>query len=245
MTRPVLGDSRSRVDLLRALLYGLSAQRPSHSVFIGGEQLPLEARMGGIFLGFLCGVLSLALFGRLQAARPPEGALTVVCGGLVVLTFLDGLNATLADRSLPHLYAPNTGLRLITGLGAGYGLAVLALPVVAETVWKDPADEAALLDLVELGSGLAGTGLLGALILLDVPPLLWPVSLGMLLSVLVAFSVANVQVLALATGRARQSITVRDLTGSCAAAVGLALVEVALLAAVRGWLASLGVSWGV
>ena len=49
------------MDLLRSVLYGVSAQRPSHSIFIGGQQLPLEARMGGIFLGFLCAVALLAV----------------------------------------------------------------------------------------------------------------------------------------------------------------------------------------
>jgi uncharacterized membrane protein len=233
------------VDTLRALLYGVSAQRPSHSVFIGGEQLPLEARMGGIFLGFLCAVVTLAVLGRLRASQPPGGALAGLCGGLIALTALDGLNATLADRALPHLYAPNTLLRLMTGLAAGYGLALLALPVVAGTVWKDPSDEAAVADLAEIAAGLAGTILLGALILADVPLLLWPVALGMLLSVLVAFGIANVHILTMATGRTRQAGTYHDLAGPLLVALGLALLQISVLAAVRGWLASAGVTWGV
>jgi uncharacterized membrane protein len=78
------------------LLYGVSAQRPSHSVFVGGEQLPLEARMGGIFLGFLCALLLLWVLGRLRASQPPSGALGLACWALVALTGLDGLNAFLA-----------------------------------------------------------------------------------------------------------------------------------------------------
>src|SRR5437667_11233498 len=46
-----------KTETLRVLLNGVSAQRPTHSVFLGGEQLPLEARMGGVFLGFLCATL--------------------------------------------------------------------------------------------------------------------------------------------------------------------------------------------
>jgi hypothetical protein len=132
----------------------------------------------------------------------------------------------------------------MTGLGAGFGLGLLASPVVASTVWKDPADEAAMVDMAELATGLAGTVLLGALILADVPPLLWPAALGMLVSVLISFGVANLYVLALITGRAGQAATYRDLAGPLVGALGLALLEVALLATLRGWLASTGVTWG-
>src|ERR1700692_4126648 len=92
------------MDLFRALLYGVSAQRPSHSLFVSGEQLPLEARMGGIFLGFLCAVLLLVVLGRMRASQPPGGLLALLCWSLVALTGLDGLNAFLFDGNLPHLY---------------------------------------------------------------------------------------------------------------------------------------------
>src|SRR5260370_19335225 len=98
----------------RALLYGVSAQRPTHSVFLGGQQLPLEARMGGICLGFLCAVVLIAVLGRLRASRPPSGVLGLACWVLIVLTGLDGLNAFLFDGNLPHLYPPNTALPLFT-----------------------------------------------------------------------------------------------------------------------------------
>src|SRR5215472_14086329 len=91
------------MDTLRALLYGVSSQRPSHSVFLGGQQLPLEARMGGIFLGFLCAVALVAVLGRLRASQSPGGWLALACWSLVALTGLDGLNAFLSDGNLPHL----------------------------------------------------------------------------------------------------------------------------------------------
>ena len=194
----------SQVASLRALLFGVSAQRPSHSIFLAGEQLPLEARMGGIFLGFLCGLVMLALLGRLRARRTPSGALFPACVALVALTGLDGLNAFLFDGNLPHLYAPSTAARLLTGLAAGLGLA----------------------------------GLLGAVILAGVGPLLWPVAVAMLASVVLAFGVANVYLIVLATGRAH--------LGSLLSALGLSLIELAALSAVRTWLiAAFGFTWGV
>ena len=232
------------MDTLRDLLYGVSAQRPSHSLFMGGQQLPLEARMGGIFLGFLCALLLLGLLGRFRAAHPPGGWLGLACWTLIALTGLDGLNAFLFDGNLPHLYAPSTAARLLTGLGAGLGLGLLAVPVVAGVLWCRPADEASVEDPVELGAGLGAAALVGGLILAGAASLLWPVALAMLLAVLLAFGLANLYVLALLTGRRAQHASA--VGGLLVSSLGLALVELAGLASLRAWLASsFGFTWGV
>jgi len=228
------------------LLNGVSAQRPSHSVFIGGEQLPLEARMGGIFLGFLCAVALVFVFGRLRAGQPPHGALGLVCWALVALTGIDGLNAFFADGNLPHLYTPNTALRLLTGLAAGLGVGLMAVPVVASVVWARPSDEASIEDPLELLGGLALAGLVGALVLVGVNVLLWPVALAMVAGVAVAFGVANLYIIVLATGRTRQALTLADARGGLISSVGLTLLELGGLAALRSFLvATYGFSWGV
>jgi uncharacterized membrane protein len=234
------------VETLRALLFGVSAQRPSHSLFLNGEQLPLEARMGGIFLGFLCGVVLLVVLGRLRASQPPGGALGLACWALLALTGLDGLNAFFSDGGLPHLYAPNTVLRLLTGLGAGLGLALLAVPVVAGVVWTRPSDEASIEAPLELLAGLALAGLVGGLLLVGPVVLLWPAALAMLAGVVVAFGVANLYVLVLATGRAHQAHTARDVGGGLISSLGLGLLELGALAALRSYLiATFGVTWGI
>jgi uncharacterized membrane protein len=234
------------METLRALLYGVSAQRPSHSVFLGGEQLPLEARMGGIFLGFLCALAVVAVLGRLRAGQPPHGTLALACWALIALTGLDGLNAFLSDGNLPHLYSPNTALRLLTGLGAGLAVGLLAIPVVAGVVWSRPTDEASIEDPVELVGALAVVGLVCALILVGISALLWPIALAMLAGVFVAFGTANLYVIVLATGRAQQANTFVDLRQGLVGSLGLALVELAGLSALRSFLiATFGFSWGV
>jgi len=228
------------------LLNGVSAQRPSHSVFIGGEQLPLEARMGGIFLGFLCAVALVLVFGRLRASQPPHGALGLACWALVALTGLDGLNAFLFDGNLPHLYTPNTALRLLTGLGAGLGLGLMAVPVVAGVVWTRPSDEASIADPLELLGALVLVGLVGSLVLVGVGVLLWPIALAMLAGVIVAFGVANLYIILLATGRAHQALSLADTRGGLISSFGLTLLELGALAALRSFLAATyGFSWGV
>jgi uncharacterized membrane protein len=233
------------VEALRALLYGVSSQRPTHSVFLGGQQLPLEARMGGIFLGFLCAVALVTVLGRLRAGQPPSGILALACWALVALTGLDGLNAFLFDGNLPHLYAPNTVLRLLTGLGAGLGVGLMALPVVAGVVWQRPTDESSLEDPVELLAGLALAGVVGALILAGAGVLLWPIALAMLLGVLVAFGVANLYVIVLVTGRVREAASMAALRGGLMGSLGLTLLELCGLAVLRTVLVTnFGFTWG-
>ena len=202
--------------------------------------------MGGIFLGFLCATLLIFVLGRLQASHPPSGLLGLACWTLVALTGLDGLNAFLFDGNLPHLYSPNGAVRLLTGLGAGLAVGLMAIPVVAGVVWARPTDDASIEDPIELLGGLALAGLVGALILAGVGVLLWPVALAMLAGVVVAFGVANLYVIVLATRRAGQAMTLADLSGGLIGSLGLSLLEIGGLAALRGWLAAaFGFTWGV
>src|SRR5438128_12348563 len=111
--------------------------------------------MGGIFLGFLCSVVVVVVLCRLRAGRPPTGGLGLACWALIALTGLDGLNAFFSDGDLAHVYAPNLVLRLLTGLGAGLGLGLVSVPVVASVVWSQPSDDASIEDPVELASALS------------------------------------------------------------------------------------------
>lgn len=202
--------------------------------------------MGGIFLGFLCAFLLLLVLGRSRAGNTPRGVLGIACWTLVALTGLDGLNAFFADGNLPHLYPPNTTLRLLTGLAAGLAVGLMALPVVNSVVWAKPLDESSLEDPIELLGGLALVGLVGGLILSGVGVLLWPIGLAMLLSVVVAFGTANVYLVVLATGRMRQAAVLSDLSGPLVSGFGLVLLELGALAALRSWLvAAFGFTWGI
>lgn len=202
--------------------------------------------MGGIFLGFLCAIALIVVLGRTRASQPPGGALGLACWALIALTGLDGLNAFLFDGGLPHLYTPATALRLLTGLGAGLGLGLMAVPVVAGVVWSRPAPEASIEDPVELLAGLAIAALIGALVLAGVGVLLWPVALAMLLGVIVAFGVADLYLVVLATGRVRQANEFADLRAPVLSSFGLVLLELGALAGLRSWLiASFGFTWGI
>ena len=134
---------------------------------------------------------------------------------------------------------------MLTGLGAGLGVALMAVPVVAGVVWSQPRDEASIEDPIELVAGLALCGLVGAPALAGVGVLLWPMALAMLAGVIVAFGVANLYVVILASGRVGQAGTLANLRGGLLVSLGLALLEVAALSGLRSFLVStFGFSWG-
>lgn len=200
--------------------------------------------MGGLFLGFACGLLYLWLLGRLKARHGPAGWAAVVCWLLVVLTGLDTLNAILSDGNLPHLYPPNTAARLLTGLGAGYAIAALAVPVIVGVLWRRAGDEPVIGDSIELAGGLALPLLLAALIWSGVDVLLWPLGLAMVASVLAAFGSGNLYLLAL-LGALKQDPGAAEVRGALLASLGGAIAEIAALAALRDWLVStLHFTWG-
>src|SRR5687767_3957401 len=95
------GDIAAKTHLA---LHGLCAQRPSHSLSIGGTILPLDARMTGIYLGAATTVLWLVATGRTRAVRTPPPSVLAVLVAFVVAMGIDGFNAFLVDLDAPHPY---------------------------------------------------------------------------------------------------------------------------------------------
>ncbi len=224
---------------------GLCAQRPDHSIFIGGVQLPLEARMGGIFAGYLMGMVYLFILGRAQAGLLPSGDVLWTLLGFVAIMGLDGLNAVAHDLG-GGLYQPSLGLRLATGLLAGYALVALSWPVVDFVLWKDWQRIRSLESRKELLGGLVLLGVFYLLTTSGLPILLYPVSMFMVAGVLASFTYANTYVLALVTGRRRRYRTWEECTGLLLAGLFLTVVELAALGLLRTYMeAELDVRWVV
>jgi uncharacterized membrane protein len=90
------------LDKLWAVGYGICPRRVSHSYFLAGRQLPVEAREAGMFAGFLLTILVFAALGRFRARELPTWPLLVV---LLLFGFsmaFDGVNNTLQTDSAPH-----------------------------------------------------------------------------------------------------------------------------------------------
>jgi uncharacterized membrane protein len=236
----------SLAEKLAALAAGVCAQRPDHSYFMGGVQLPLEARMGGIFAGFLVGVLFLFWAGREQAGLLPPPATQGLLLGFVALMGIDGLNALVYDLGGPALYRPQNALRLATGLLCGLAMALLAVPVLAAALWHDWDPEPSLASPVELAGPFCLLALVQVATMSGIPVLLFPVALLTLLGLLAAFAVGNSYAWVLLSRREGRASTWREALPPLLGGVLVAFYELLALGALRAWAeATLGVRWVV
>lgn len=145
-----------------ALLHGLCAQRPSHSFWFGAERLPFDARMTGIYGGFLSGTLYLLARGRMRAARVPSKPLLIALALFVGSMAVDGLNSTFDDANLFRLYPPSNLLRFITGGLTGTTLSVFLWLLAVNALWR-PASRAPAA-VVQSGRDLAAIALTPAVV---------------------------------------------------------------------------------
>lgn len=124
------------LEKLRVLSAGVCAQRFGHSLLFGGVQPPLEARMIGIYGGFMVTVLTLWALGRGKTILMAPTPLLALALLMIATMGFDGTNALLHDMHVFHLYAPDNRLRLFTGTLSGIGIAMLILPIINYTLWR-------------------------------------------------------------------------------------------------------------
>jgi uncharacterized membrane protein len=182
------GDMLHKVILLNS---GICPQRPAHSFFFQERQMPLEARMTGIFGSYFLTLLSLWLVGRGRALQLPRRTLTIVLLGMVAVMVGDGLNATFWDLGWPTLYQPQNWLRVIVGAISGVGMAGLILPMYSLTVWRRGYLTPAFRRGREIGYALIPAGLLVLGTFSGWSPLFWPLALiavGGAITMLVMFN---------------------------------------------------------
>lgn len=122
----------------RAVLHGLCAQTPSHTLRFGPYGLPFDSRMTGIYGGFLTTFILLCALGRHRLAAMPSVSTMFALGLLAFAMAADGFNSLFLDLRLSHPYEPRNWLRLVSGIGAGIAIAVILTFLVAQTLWRRP-----------------------------------------------------------------------------------------------------------
>ena len=221
------------LDKLWAIGYGICPQRASHSYFMNGQQLPVEARMMGMFAGFLLSVLVFAALGRIRAGRFPTWPVALVLGLSAASMAVDGVNNTFYDLGLPHLYAPYNPARLITGLLMGAAMAGLLWPVFNMTAWRKYRDVPVMDKGWHLVVLLAVLGVFAAVVLAGVDWLLYPVSLlttaGQLALLVTLGSVVSIALL----GRFRRAETAWDLLPAALGGLLFAALLLGAMSAMR------------
>jgi len=134
-----------------AALHGLCAQRPSHSLTLGGERLPFDARMTGIYGGFFVTALYLLARGRFRCFEVPSRLTMAVLALFVGVMAVDGFNSFLVDVHAWHPYAPRNDYRLATGLLTGIALAVAVCVMLSTTLWRTGRRRRVVRGMRELG----------------------------------------------------------------------------------------------
>ena len=199
------------LTILWAVAFGICPQRPSHSLFFDGQQMAIEARMAGMFAGFLIGAAYLIALGRGRAWLFPGRGMTVILIGFVVLLGQDGINAVLYDLRLPHLYTPNLPMRLATGLLTGLAMAAFVLPAFNSTVWRDGKHLSPLITVRELLGGLALLSVYFAAAFTGAGVMLYPLSLLGVLGAPAILTLTNVTLLTPLFRRSNQANQLAEL----------------------------------
>lgn len=219
-----------------AVLHGLCAQRPSHTLVLGGQLLPFDARMTGIYGGFAVATLYLLVRGRFRAFRLPSVPTLCVLGAFVAVMAIDGVNALLDDLGHP-VYAPDNRLRLLTGLMAGVALAVALCFLLATTLWR--SGDGAAPSVRGPGEALLVAALALPFAMLAASGAGWlyaPISFALLLSAVAAVGMLMTATVLLATGRDRRFDRLADAQAPAAIGLLAGVAFILLVAAGRFWL---------
>jgi len=208
--------------------FGLCHQLPARSFIAGGHQLPVCARDTGIYLGFIVSVALMALLdrGRRRTEVPPAWILGFGVAFALAMAW-DGVSSYAGLRETTNL------LRLATGVGAGFALTLIVVPILNQQLWR------------RRGPGrVLGAPLDGVAWLLSVPltvALAWWVgpwlgagyALLTAFAVLLTFTLVNLIVVSLAPRFEQRAERLRDALPALGIALLATLVELALADMVR------------
>ena len=227
-------DGVTLMDLFFLIASPFCPQRPAHSIFLGGQQMPIEARMFGMFGGALLALLYFAVRGQLGAASMPRGWRFGLCTALFGVMALDGMQALLYDMGVLRLYTPNLYLRLGTGLASGIGIAMVLVPLTNQTLWQHPrTDQQLFSGWKDVAGVVLAQAALFALTLSNWLPLLLPLSLFNSLAILVVISTLSSLVLVLITRHVARFTTWRSVVGYFSGGFVLSALFITTLALAR------------
>lgn len=216
-----------------AVGYAVCHRIDLRSFQIGNVQLPLCARCSGMYLGAMLGLVYQSIIGR-RRVGVPHWQVIVPVSIFVLLFAIDGLNSFFSLFSGGQgLYQPNNILRLLTGTGMGLAIAVALAPAFNATVWQkvDPRPAFTSMRSFFLMVGIA-IGL-DALILLDKPLILYPLSLISAGGVLVLLTMVYSMVLLMIFKAENRFERINQLVYTVLAGFTLALIQIGILDFIR------------
>jgi uncharacterized membrane protein len=220
----------------RTLLHGLCAQTPSHSFSFGGQLLPFDARMTGIYSGVLVTLVYLLARGRLLAWGIPSIKIIVTLAVFVIAMAADGFNSLFTDLGFWHPWTPGNVARLVTGYLTGVALAVVLAWLLGSAVYRVGKRQAGINGSMDIALALLPLVPLTVLLFSGASWLYVPVSLLLVGSAWLTMSVLALAVVVLAfrLDERVEHINALHVPGAAAAIFGLAIMVT--LALGRIWL---------
>lgn len=215
-------------QLFKAVGYGLCHQLPARSFFSGGYQLPVCARDTGIYLGF---ILSAALIGLFSRGRRPTEAprpALLVAGVLFV-----GVMAADGITEYAGLRTTDNDIRLLTGLLAGYAIALMVVPMLDSQLWRRTSRARPLDSTGAVWVWFASIPVAFALLRFGMPHtgVLYP--LLVTAAILATFTLIDLVFVCLAPRFERRAERPGDLVTPIVLALSLAVIEIALSALLK------------
>ena len=180
-----------------AIGYAVCHRIAIRSFQIGSRPMPACARCSGLFLGALLGLFFQAVQGK-KGGMPPLWGM-ILFGFLALSWVLDGINSfTMLMPGLPSLYQTQNWTRLVTGTGMGLGIAAVLWPSFVQTMFANWEESPALGDWRLIAGLLVSAVVMDGLILLEIPWILYPLSLlsaaGVLILLMMVYSMVFVMV---------------------------------------------------
>jgi len=191
---------------LDAIGYAVCHRIDSHSLHVGGVQMPLCARCTGEFNAAAIALIFQGIVSP-RGSQLPRRSILAVLAVLFLAFAIDGSNSYLAllktvyagaFRNIPNLYDTDNITRVFTGSGMGLAMAAVLYPMFNQSLWRSPQQKPAL--------GWAQLGVLaGILMLFDLGMLtenafiLYPVailsSLGVLALLTLVFTIVWIMIM--------------------------------------------------
>lgn len=210
------------------LMGGICGLRPAHSYFAGDLQLPIEARMVGIYGGAMLTLLLACAARRADAQRlgsPLVLALLALFFGSMVF---DGVNSTLITLGLPHLYETTNLHRISTGLLSGIAIGAVLAWLIGTTALppKARAPSRVIRSPWELLAPLALCTLFAALVISEAAWVYYPVALLSVGGVIAVLTLAALVALLQITGQSGRITRLRQvlIPGSLAFLLAMAFL---------------------
>lgn len=215
-------------------LHGICAQRPSHTLALGSGLLPFDARMTGIYTGFLCAFVALVVTGRHRYAGLPSLSSGVILLAFVGSMAIDGFNSLFSDLGISTFYETRSIHRLLTGMAAGVALATMLAMLIGMSLWRRPQVNRRVVGAWWHPVALYAAGLPVLLLMMSGWSfLLAPATIFMVVSAVVAFAGLAVVTIAMALGRENSFDRAAEMQPIIVAGTVAGIVVIGLLAAGR------------